>query len=1271
MAIQTKTSRWVLILGLLALMATALTAHAGDPGAGAHDASKAAPAPDAIDVCEQRLLQPFAESFGIAGPGDGRSVAEVQDEVALRLAFAGGLGGDVRFLVATVPDPIDAGLYYAFDRALEAIQGALESQGLLVDRSWLPWDDVQARGPGELERVKVCRRRVPGVVLFRAPAPRSLLVLFLVGETPVWGVHKAALGRALGFADRATEYVEPPIDARILGPTFSGSASSLRLALHEPWQGGLEPRRVRRFHIVSGSATDPGVKTALETGEGVTVDFHATVVPDDARQCAFFDYLHRDLGVPVHDAGVLEGVALLSEALTAYGNDFRTRTTCLRPAVELTFPPHISSVRRAYDTSAPAAPTASASAAPVVPPTQLAPVLDEPAEPRDAAPSLSPKTTSAHDLLLSTLMREVNRRNVRYLGVVATDPADTIFLAERIHLAAPDLRLFTFDSDVLYTHPSYAGALGGMLIVSPYPSFGAGEYTGGRIGAAAPHPMFEGESAEGAFNAALALLGGDHTPALADYQPLGPGSRLPLWISVVRRGATWPLAIRTYDALPDLVFEPRGGPPASRAAPGDELVIDPELVPPTLWQIVVLFASLFVLYNVMARASYERGPASGPSSPAFTPLSGLDERCHRWTPIKQRLYALFALSALFALHAHLILIDFAWLRSVGGAPGRSGPHLLIPDVVCAAGAVCLGLLVVTLASAVRSWARAIGDELRAAEPGARHPATALIRSAARFVADAGVFVARGEVRDERRWRIVDAAGRGAVAIGAAVGSAAWLGWLLLPARAAGDPGSLGDLHGAARVLFLERCVNVGSGVSPVVPLVAGGVCMYVWAIGHTSRLRLIEALRIDRAARPACTSIGRVLRDDAPDVALLDGRLVRALETPGLVGRGYLVALLAMTVVPLCAFFLKPITTLERGYGWPGLLGAILLSALASGSALIRLVFYWVRLQTLLRRLSRHPLASAFGRLPASRVRSVETQLSSGTTEVRELGAPVQQLRVLAKRLDLLEGEDRLRFSAIVTEDMVKKLGERAHIELVEEAVGRRPTEPGGARAPAAEPDLLDQLVAASAAVARGLSPFWYGTSPARAGSRETVPVETETTPVDNEPAKGDVAEPVVTSGLSSGAGLAAYGTGARSAGALGWLALAEELVATTIAIFLERALRQIRHFLMTIIASALCLLLVVATYPFQPQRLLMSFLWVVMGSAVGAGLYVFVQLDRDELLSRIAGTPAGHVTWNRELVLRVVTWGVIPLAGVAAAAYPDLGSGVLSWLEPLLKALE
>jgi hypothetical protein len=69
----------------------------------------------------------------------------------------------------------------------------------------------------------------------------------------------------------------------------------------------------------------------------------------------------------------------------------------------------------------------------------------------------------------------------------------------------------------------------------------------------------------------------------------------------------------------------------------------------------------------------------------------------------------------------------------------------------------------------------------------------------------------------------------------------------------------------------------------------------------------------------------------------------------------------------------------------------------------------------------------------------------------------------------------------------------------------------------------------------------------------------------------------------------------------------------------------------------------------------------------VGSVMWVLIQMQRDPILSRLSGTTAGKLNWN-EFIFQVLTYGVLPTVSLLATLFPTLGSGFLSWLEPVMR---
>ncbi|HSB35748.1 MAG TPA: hypothetical protein VLH41_02665, partial [Thermoanaerobaculia bacterium] len=509
------------------------------------------------------LLAEFFPTGERPGP---RTTAEAVD--ALREK-----GIPVSALVVTLPDPADSVLDYVFDRSLDALQRALRVDGFLLDRYSLPWFDGAPRtGKSESDETGFSGR-APGVLLFRKVTPgaagsgprQELLAVFLVGETPISGLQKPALARALTEAHEITAHTarDPSRKAelRILGPFFSGSVHSLRLALVQ-WAAGHEFAKPLKVRIVSGSTTVSWTKRVLEKGltgyedpEGrLAIDFSATVVPDQAMREYLYRYLH-DLGVD------FERVALLTESNTLYGQRWARRrelepgrTPGPEPGVTIVFPMHISQLRAAYEKDKLLRPLSESKGPAGARSLELS--LDDSAKRRDAIPSVSGLSTASDELSLSAVLATLSRRRIQYVGIVATDVRDKLFLARQIALNCPGVTLFTLDSDILLTHPKYAPFLRGMLVASTYPL-----YSHNQVWApdAAPRELFQFPSgaAQGVFNAALVLLGKDDAlveygppfPQLVDPDPMNARRRRPpVWLSVAGNTATWPLdAFAGYD----------------------------------------------------------------------------------------------------------------------------------------------------------------------------------------------------------------------------------------------------------------------------------------------------------------------------------------------------------------------------------------------------------------------------------------------------------------------------------------------------------------------------------------------------------------------------------------------------------------------------------------------------------------------------------------------------------------------------------------------------
>ncbi|HEX7672111.1 MAG TPA: hypothetical protein VF395_21095, partial [Polyangiaceae bacterium] len=309
---------------------------------------------------------------------------------------------------------------------------------------------------------------------------------------------------------------------KVLGPTFSGTAASLSAVVRR--QVAKAPAE-RRFSIVSGSATGPSVEQTLEMAgiaEPFTeeckpdalnqrrVCYSSTTPTDDLLLRGMLDFIGKTGGEcpPGKERTPECNIVLLTESLTAYGagsakSPKGSRENTVR---EIKFPPNLSSLRRAYEGVRTAAGTG-------LPPTRAPLAIEGPLKGSDD--ELSGDTASSHDLALGQVLRDLSRSGVRFVGIVATDARDVLFLAQRIRGQLPDIRLFTLGSDIRYLHPDYAQFVDGMLVAHSAPV----------------------QREDGATSFQVELV---RNVFLAGRQLLGNGAHLPMvGISMIGNGALW------------------------------------------------------------------------------------------------------------------------------------------------------------------------------------------------------------------------------------------------------------------------------------------------------------------------------------------------------------------------------------------------------------------------------------------------------------------------------------------------------------------------------------------------------------------------------------------------------------------------------------------------------------------------------------------------------------------------------------------------------------
>ena len=161
----------------------------------------------------------------------------------------------------------------------------------------------------------------PGLLLFRAGLKDRYYAVFLVGESPVSGIHKDAMVLALDIIRQQSRKAGPrPQPIRVVGPYFSSGAASLARAI-SAWAGPPDPTPPEGFPEVEvrcGSAISVDRGEFIAACKPAAVGFQATVLPYPVVMSGLLDYLKK-----LNGNALLEKVAILHESSTTFGQSVR------------------------------------------------------------------------------------------------------------------------------------------------------------------------------------------------------------------------------------------------------------------------------------------------------------------------------------------------------------------------------------------------------------------------------------------------------------------------------------------------------------------------------------------------------------------------------------------------------------------------------------------------------------------------------------------------------------------------------------------------------------------------------------------------------------------------------------------------------------------------------------------------------------------------------------------------------------------------------------
>jgi len=423
---------------------------------------------------------------------------------------------DENFVVAIVPDPVHTHLALYFDRTIDTIEEALQDDGYIFYQAIVPWDQETHPESDDFtlrltaKRYQEGKEHLPGVMLFRPSgdlyAPKDPLIVMLVGENPTGGVEEEQFSNAIHqILDRTGTKRKDELSLRILGPTFSGSLSSLKRLLTCEKIPCYKKTTILSGTISGRDAVDDFQQTLknfqiIEPGPP-KITFDTFQESDRVMLERFIEFIARD-GYGNRNYPVSH-IAELSEDETAYGSMRHSAIQFAFPDVlQLYFPREISQLRAAYQDNSAAGTGADRLPIQALPHNYGVTGADD-----DTVASFSQKQTPlSQEAVLLSIVTELRKHAIEFVVLNATDPLDTLFLSHYLRKAYPQGRIVTINADMLFPREVEDTSLHGILAISTYSVAPSANHQFHQLWQTKTERMFPSSSEIGTYNAMHSLI---------------------------------------------------------------------------------------------------------------------------------------------------------------------------------------------------------------------------------------------------------------------------------------------------------------------------------------------------------------------------------------------------------------------------------------------------------------------------------------------------------------------------------------------------------------------------------------------------------------------------------------------------------------------------------------------------------------------------------------------------------------------------------------------
>ncbi len=387
----------------------------------------------------------------------------------------------LNFMIATLPDPLESHMGLEFDREIVAIERAASDLNFNFERYWFPWSEIiKAERPGGTDSPDDMSKKQlhdqPGILIFRGTIDQDKnsqdgvpprLIVFVVGETATSGINKVAFSKAAAYISQLAPYtIQEPQPAQliskcktprleILGPTFSGSYSSLHTALATVYPDPCVQAE-KALALSPGTSVSKIIKQFKTSSENL-VELRTLSPTDAMTEDSIIKFLENKLSYNDSE------IAYLSEDETPFHSYGKSDN-------KLTYPRDLSALRNAWQPSSmsltPADLTGGAIKWSAVPFSLRETGSSESDSPSAFAPDQAAPDT---DQALLNLVTTIRHRRYKAIIVTASNPLDLLYLLQYIRHNVPDVRLVTYSQDSMMLRATNYERLRGTISITSFP----------------------------------------------------------------------------------------------------------------------------------------------------------------------------------------------------------------------------------------------------------------------------------------------------------------------------------------------------------------------------------------------------------------------------------------------------------------------------------------------------------------------------------------------------------------------------------------------------------------------------------------------------------------------------------------------------------------------------------------------------------------------------------------------------------------------------------